>query len=168
MTLISYVKTATNKRLLISESRGDSNRCTSYRGSLIHTSCMLLTLVYVHHSYAFCGHSPYMVTFHADPIELDEYTSPKKKFSRLHLSARLSGPWDPPQFLSQHNHWSSALKLHICWWISYIGLLSPCHQHVISTSKTCSRGPTHRSLIDQCRGYNLGGAGLPHHTPRPS
>jgi hypothetical protein len=26
------VKTATNKRLLISESRGDSNRCTPYRG----------------------------------------------------------------------------------------------------------------------------------------
>jgi hypothetical protein len=27
-----YVKTATNKRLLISESRGDSNRCTPCRG----------------------------------------------------------------------------------------------------------------------------------------
>jgi hypothetical protein len=32
MTLISYVKTVTNKRLLISESSGDSNRCTPYRG----------------------------------------------------------------------------------------------------------------------------------------
>jgi hypothetical protein len=32
MTLISYVKTTTNKRLLISESHGDSNRCTPYRG----------------------------------------------------------------------------------------------------------------------------------------
>jgi hypothetical protein len=32
MTLISYVKTATNKWLLISESRGDSNRYTPYRG----------------------------------------------------------------------------------------------------------------------------------------
>jgi hypothetical protein len=28
-------------------------------------------------------------------------TAPEKKCSRLHLSARLSGPWDPPQFLSQ-------------------------------------------------------------------
>jgi hypothetical protein len=28
MPLISYVKTATNKRLLIFESRGDSNQCT--------------------------------------------------------------------------------------------------------------------------------------------
>jgi hypothetical protein len=32
MALISYVKIATNKRLLISESHGDSNRCTPYRG----------------------------------------------------------------------------------------------------------------------------------------
>jgi hypothetical protein len=34
MALISYVKTATNKRLLISESRGDSNQCTPTRGKL--------------------------------------------------------------------------------------------------------------------------------------
>jgi hypothetical protein len=27
--------------------------------------------------------------------------------------------------------------------------------------------PTHRSLIDTGGGYNLGGAGLSHHTPRP-
>jgi hypothetical protein len=32
MPLISYVKTATNKRLLISESRGNSNRGITYRG----------------------------------------------------------------------------------------------------------------------------------------
>jgi hypothetical protein len=32
MSLINYVKTATNKRLLISESHSDSNRCTPYRG----------------------------------------------------------------------------------------------------------------------------------------
>jgi hypothetical protein len=32
--LINYVRTATNKRLLISESRSDSNRCTPYRGKL--------------------------------------------------------------------------------------------------------------------------------------
>jgi hypothetical protein len=31
MALISYVKTATNKRLLIFESRGDLNRCTPCR-----------------------------------------------------------------------------------------------------------------------------------------
>jgi hypothetical protein len=29
-------------------------------------------------------------------------------------------------------------------------------------------GPTHQSLTDTGGGYNLGGAGFPHHTPRPS
>jgi hypothetical protein len=32
MSLISYVKTATDKQLLISETRSDSNRCTPCRG----------------------------------------------------------------------------------------------------------------------------------------
>jgi hypothetical protein len=31
MSLISYMKTVTNKRLLISESHGNSNRCTPCR-----------------------------------------------------------------------------------------------------------------------------------------
>jgi hypothetical protein len=38
MTLISYMKTTMNKQLLISESRGDSNRCTPYGGNLINTT----------------------------------------------------------------------------------------------------------------------------------
>jgi hypothetical protein len=33
MSLISYVETTTDKRLLISESSGDSNQCTPYRGN---------------------------------------------------------------------------------------------------------------------------------------
>jgi hypothetical protein len=32
----------------------------------------------------------------------------------------------------------------------------------------CSREPIHRSLIGKGRGYNLGGAGFPHTTHRPS
>jgi hypothetical protein len=43
-------------------------------------------------------------------------TAPEKKCSRLHLSARLSGPRDLPQFLSQHSHWSSRLKPSTCGW----------------------------------------------------
>jgi hypothetical protein len=49
-----------------------------------------------------------------------------------------------------------------------LGLLGPYHQHAIGTFNTCSRGPTRRSLTDIGGGYNLGGAGLPHHTPQPS
>jgi hypothetical protein len=49
-----------------------------------------------------------------------------------------------------------------------LGLLDPYHRHVISTFNTWSRGPTQRSLTDTGRGYNLGGAGFQHTTPRPS
>jgi hypothetical protein len=72
------------------------------------------------------------------------------------------------QFLSQHNPWSSRLKPSIYWWACYINLLGPYHQHVISTFNTCSQVPTYRSLIDTGEGYNIGGVGFPHHTPRSS
>jgi hypothetical protein len=43
------------------------------------------------------------------------------------------------------------------------------HQHAIGTFNTLlgggGRGATHRSLIDTCGGYNLGGAGLTYTTP---
>jgi hypothetical protein len=45
-----------------------------------------------------------------------------------------------------------------------LGLLDPYHQYVIDTFNTCHRLP----LTDIGGGYNLGGADLAHHTPRPS
>jgi hypothetical protein len=38
----------------------------------------------------------------------------EKKCSWLYLSAQLSGPRVPPQFLSQDSHWSSRLKPSTC------------------------------------------------------
>jgi hypothetical protein len=134
--------------------------------NLIHTTCALLVPVHIRHSYAPYGQSLYVTTFHADPTEFNGCTAPEKKWSWLYLSVRLSGLWDSPKFLSQDNHWSSALKPSMCWRTGYISLLSPYLQHVISTFNTCSRGSTHRSLTDIDGGYNLGGACLPHHTPR--
>jgi hypothetical protein len=49
-----------------------------------------------------------------------------------------------------------------------LGLPGSYHQHVIGTFNTCSRRLTHRSLTDIGGGYNLGGAGFPHTTSRPS
>jgi hypothetical protein len=118
------------------------------RENPIHMTCTLLASVQVRHTYAFYGQSTYVVTFHVNSTESDKFTAPEKKCCRLHLSAQLNGPWDPPQFLSQHNHLSSMLKLNIYWRTCYIGLLGSYHQHVISTFNTCSQGPTHRSLTD--------------------
>jgi hypothetical protein len=161
-----------DKWLLISESRNDSNWCISCKRNLIHTTRTLFTPVHVCHSNISCKQSMYMQSiymqiFHADPIELDGCTTPKKKCSRLHLSAQLSGPWDPSHFLSQHNYWSSAFKPNICWRICYIGLLGTHLQYMISTFNTFSWGSTHRHLIDTSRGYNLGDTGFPHHSPCP-
>jgi hypothetical protein len=47
-----------------------------------------------------------------------------------------------------------------------LGLLVSYHRHAIGTFNTCSRGPTHWSLTDTGRGYNLGGASSPDtHSP---
>jgi hypothetical protein len=64
--------------------------------------------------------------------------------------------------------WSSRGKAKHLLSTSYIGLLGTYHQYVISTFNTCSWGPTHRSLTDIGRGYNLTGVGFLHHTPQPS
>jgi hypothetical protein len=47
-------------------------------------------------------------------------------------------------------------------------LTGPIYQHTISTFNTCSRGPTHRSLTDTGRGYNLRDVDFTHITPLPS
>jgi hypothetical protein len=85
------VKIATNKRLLISESRGDSNRCTPYRGKpdqhatyAFHTSPRTLGV-------RFCGRSPYVATFCESSTELDRVTAPAKKGSR-HNPQHAGGP----------------------------------------------------------------------------
>jgi hypothetical protein len=47
-----------------------------------------------------------------------------------------------------------------------LGLPGPYCRHAIGTFNTCSRVPTHRSLTDIGRGYNLGGTSFPHtHSP---
>jgi hypothetical protein len=48
-----------------------------------------------------------------------------------------------------------------------LGLLNSYHQHVISTFNTCSQGANLSVLNRHRRGYNLEGAGSPHHTPQP-
>jgi hypothetical protein len=93
----------------------------------------LPTPIYVRPAYASCGRSPYVAILHESSTRLDGCTAPEKKYSRLHLSARLSGPRDPAQFLPLHSHWTSALKLSTCWWQTtrFTGATSPaCDRYV--------------------------------------
>jgi hypothetical protein len=58
------VKTATNKRSLISESRGDSNICTSYRGKPDQHATCFSRSVHVWSTTICISHGPYIATFH--------------------------------------------------------------------------------------------------------
>jgi hypothetical protein len=104
MALISYVNTTTDKRLLISKSHGDSNRCTPYRGKPDQLDTCFPRSVSVGPSTINTSRGPRVATFHVSSTGLDGCTAPKKMCSQLHLSARLSGLRDLPQFLSQHSH----------------------------------------------------------------
>jgi hypothetical protein len=80
---------------------------------------------------------------------------------------RSSDPWVRTQFLSRANQWSSGESQTFVD-RKLLGLLGPYHRHAIGMFNTCSRGPTHRSLIDTGGGYSLEGANFPQTTPRPS
>jgi hypothetical protein len=93
----------TNKRLLISESRGDSNRCTPCRGNPINKTRTLPTPVHVRPTYAFCGRSSYVATFRESSTGLDGCTAPEKNApdstsqpgTYRWQTARLTGPISP-------------------------------------------------------------------------
>jgi hypothetical protein len=165
MTLFSYVKTATNKRLLISESHDDSNRCTPYRGNLTNTTRMLPTPVLIRPAYASCGGPHTWQPFVSHQQRWTYPTALEKKGSRhnpqpgwvIHRSAT--------QFLSQHSHWCSN-ESQTSIDSRLLGLPGPYHQYAIGTFNTYSLGSTHRSLTDTGGGYNLAGVSFP--TPLPN
>jgi hypothetical protein len=81
-------------------------------------------------------------------------TAPKRKCSRLHLSARLSGPQDLPQFLSKTTIEAVGLS-QVPVDGRLLGLPGPYHRHAIGTFNTCSRVPTPQSLTDTVGGYHI-------------
>jgi hypothetical protein len=151
---------ATSKRLLISESRGDSNRCTPCRGNPDQ-----------HASYAFYAspRTPDIRFLRAVPVHgnlshwanrVGQIHCSREKVHRLHLLARLSGPRDPPQFLSQHSNWSSALKPNICQQqvTRFTGPISPA----------CDRYVQYLLMGTNPSVLNWHRWGLPHRKPRNS
>jgi hypothetical protein len=120
--------TVANKRLLISESHGDSNRYTPYRRKPNQHD------TYDSHV---SPRTPGVHFLREVPVRANLLwvinRVGRMHCSWLNLSARLSGPRDPPQFLSQHIHWSSALKPSSYWRQAtrLIGLISPvCNRYV--------------------------------------
>jgi hypothetical protein len=140
----------------------DSNRCIPCRGKPDQHATHFPHSVHVWPSTIHISRDLRIATFHESSTVLDGYyCSREKKCSQLHLSARLSGPRDPPQFLSQHSYEAVGLSQASVDG-RLLSLLGTYHYHAISTFNTCSWGPTHRSWTNTCGGYNIGGADLPH------
>jgi hypothetical protein len=153
--------TATNKRLLISESCDDSNRCTPCRGKpdqhdtyASHTSPRMPGVRFLR-VVPIRGNLSWVI------IKVGQsHCSQEKGLPTQSTTHQLTNPWVRTQFLSQANQWSSG-ESHTSINSRLLGLPGPYHQHVISTFNICSWGPTEWSLIDTGGVYNLGGAGLP-------
>jgi hypothetical protein len=158
--------TATNKWLLISESHGDLNRCTPCREKPEQHA------TYASHS------SPRMLSAHflwAVPICDNLSLAPAKSKQAPTPGRSLDNQrqTDPTVVLGalilppMRQPWSR--------WRVFDPMVTHLLQLTGPISSACDRyvqyllaGPTHRSLTDIGGGYNLGGAGLPHTTPRPS
>jgi hypothetical protein len=112
---IIYMMTATNKRLLISESRVDSNRCTSCRGKPDQ-----------YNAYAFHAspHTPGVRFLQAVPVRGNisrslqqrwvEPLLPRKGLPTQSPARQLTDLWVRTQFLSRASHWSSGGKATLC------------------------------------------------------
>jgi hypothetical protein len=128
---------------------------------------MLSTPVHVLPAYTFCGRSPYVVTFHESSTDLNRSTATENDGSRhnsQHADRSICGPvpsFSPTTASEAVENSQASVDDKL------LGLLGAYHQLAIDTFNTCSRGPTHRSLIDTGEGYNLGGADFSHATPRP-
>jgi hypothetical protein len=77
----------------------------------------------------------------------------------------LTNPRVHTQFLSRASQWSSG-ESQTSVDGRLLGLPGAYHRHTIGIFNTCSRGPTHRSLTDIGKGYNLEGTSFSHtHSP---
>jgi hypothetical protein len=145
--------TVTNKRLLISESRGDSNRCTPCRGKPDQHA------TYASHA---SPRTPGVRLLRAVPVRgnlswvIDKVEQAHCSREEGLLASLLSQP------MKQWGQSQASINGQL------LDLLSSYHQYTIGTFNTCSRGPTHRSLTDTDGCYNLEGAGFSRITPRPS
>jgi hypothetical protein len=126
MQLISYVKTVTNKQLLISESLGDLNRCTPWRGKPdTHDT-------YVSHASPHTSHLRFLQAIHV----CDNFSLAINSVGRIllllrkrdpdtilsMLADRSTGP--PPSFFPKTTI-EAIIKAEQLLTISYIGLLGP-------------------------------------------
>jgi hypothetical protein len=148
-----------NKRLLISESRGDSNRCTPCRGKSDQHATHFLHSVHVWSMTIRISRGPHIATFHTVINWFEQIHCTREEWLLTQSTAcRPSDLRVCTQLLSHNSQWSSGEKSSFCWQLttSLIGpISSACNRYV----QYLLAGANHRSLTDTSGGYNFGGAG---------
>jgi hypothetical protein len=116
-SVIIYVMTYTNKRLLISESRSDSNWCTPCRGKPDQHATRFPCSVRVWSKTIRISHDPHIATLREMPTDLDRsHYSREKELPAQSRARRLADPWVHTQLLSRASHWSRGHKPSSCRW----------------------------------------------------
>jgi hypothetical protein len=151
---------ATDKRLLISESRGDSNRCTPCRGKTQPTQHVCF---------------PHQFTYARCTLPMGGPRTWQPFMCRQHgwmeaLLPRKSAPDSTSQpdwvVRGTHLNFSPNTTIEVVRLSQapvsgrLLGLLGPYHRYAIGTFNTCSRVPTPRSLTDAGGGYHIENLGI--------
>jgi hypothetical protein len=101
----------------ISESHGDSNRCTPCMGKLDQHATRFPRSVRVWSKTIHISRGPHIATFCETPIDLDgSHCSWEKVIPTQSTARRPIDPCVHTQFLSRANQWSSRRKPSSCWW----------------------------------------------------
>jgi hypothetical protein len=109
--------TATNKRLRISESHSNSNRCTPCRGKPDQHATCFPRSVRVWSKTIRISHNLHIATFCETPTDWDRsHRSREKGLPTQCTACRLTDPQVRTQFFSRANQWSRGLKPSSCWW----------------------------------------------------
>jgi hypothetical protein len=108
--------TATNKRLLISESRGDSNRCTPCRGKPDQHATRFPHSVRIWSMIIRISRGPHIATFRTVVNRFEQIHCTREEGLPTQSTARwLTDPRVHTQLLSHNSLWSSGKKLSFCW-----------------------------------------------------
>jgi hypothetical protein len=108
--------TTTNKRLLISESHGDSNRCTPCRGKPDQHATCFPRSVHVWSTTIHISRGPHIATFHTVVNRFEQiHCTWEEGLPTQSTARRLSDPWVRTQLLSHNSQWSSGKKSSFCW-----------------------------------------------------
>jgi hypothetical protein len=108
--------TVTNKRLIISESHGDSNRCTPYRGKPDQHTTRFPRSVRVWSTTIRISCGSHIATFHTVVNRFKQIHCNREEGLLTQSTTRQ--PSDPrvrTQLLSHNSKWSSGEKSSFCW-----------------------------------------------------